>query len=180
VQNFINDTISTTTSTNLAHDQTHQLNTLLTKFPRLFNGDIGKSTHQAKLQLIDPHTTPIHSKPFSIPNTHRQHFKQIITDLIKNNVLRRIISSNWAFPSFLVPKKNGTFSLVSDFRRLNKLIADASYPLPQIKDVFHRRSSFDYVSVIDITSQFYHFVLEPSSQLLYHSAYSNTYAYRWE
>ena len=83
VQNFINDTISTTTSTNHTHDQTYQLNTLLTKFPRLFNNDIGKSTHQAKLQLIDPHTTPIHSKLLSISNTHRQHFKQIFTDLIK-------------------------------------------------------------------------------------------------
>jgi len=69
VQNFINNTIPTTTSTNLTHDQTHHLNTILSEFPRLFNNDIGKSTHQAKLQLIDPHTTPIHSKPFSIPTT---------------------------------------------------------------------------------------------------------------
>jgi len=108
--------------------------------------------------------TPIHSKPFSILNNHRHHFKQIITDLVKNNVLRRIISSNWVFSSFLVPKKNGTFRLVSDFRRLNKLFADAPYPLPQIKDVLHRRPSFDYVSVIDITSQFYHFNLDPPSR----------------
>jgi len=120
VQNFINDTIPTTTSTNLTHDQTHQLNTILTKFSQLFNNDIGKSTHQARLQLIDPHTTPIHSKPFSIPNNHSHHCKQIITDSVKNNVLRRIISSNWAFPSFLVPKKNGTFRLVSEFSRLPK------------------------------------------------------------
>jgi len=86
VQNFINDTIPTTTSTNLTHDQTHQLNTILSEFPRLFNNDIGKSTHQAELELIDPHTTSIHSKPFSIPNNHRRRFKQIITDLEKNNV----------------------------------------------------------------------------------------------
>jgi len=63
-------------------------------------------------------------------------------------------------------KENGTFRLVSDFRRLNKLLADAPYPLPQIKDVLQRRSSFDDVSVIDITSQFYHFDLDsPSRQL---------------
>jgi len=74
VQNFINDTIPATTSTNLTHDQNQQLINILSKFPRLFNNDIGKSTHQAKLQLIDPHATPIHSKPFSIPNNHRHHF----------------------------------------------------------------------------------------------------------
>jgi len=68
--------------------------------------------------------------------------------------------------SFLVPKKNGTFRLVSDFRRLNKLLADAPYPLPQIKDVLQRLSSFTYVSVIDITSQFYHFNLDSTSRQL--------------
>jgi len=156
--------ILATTSANLTHDQNQQLINILSKFPRLFNNDIGKSIHQAKLQLIDPHATPIHLKPFSIPNNHRHHFKNFITDLV--NVLRRIISSRWDFPSFLIPKKNGTFRLVSDFRRLNKLLADAPYPLPQIRDVLQRRSSFKYVLVIDITSQYYHFNLDPPSRQL--------------
>jgi len=77
VQNFINDTIRAKTSTNLTHDQNQQLTSILSKILRLFNNDIGKSTHQAKLQLIDPHATPIHSKPFSIPNNYRLHFKKL-------------------------------------------------------------------------------------------------------
>ena len=164
IQNFINDT-PTATSTNI-HKQREQLNSIPSEFPKLFANDIGKSKHYVKLQLIDPNTTPIHSKPFTIPNVHRQHFNNIITELVANNVLRKIISSKWAFPSFLVPKKNGTFRLVSDFRRLNKLLADAPYPLPQIKDVLQRRASFTFVSVIDITSQFYHFNLDNASRSL--------------
>jgi len=93
----------TTASTNCTHDQQEQLNAILSKFPQLFANDIGKSRHYVKLQLIDPHTTPIHSNPFAIPNAHHHHFNKIITDLVANNVLRKIISSKWAFPSFLVP-----------------------------------------------------------------------------
>ena len=119
-----------------------------------------------KLQLIDPNTPPIHSKPYTIPNIHRQHFSSIITELVSNNVSQKVLSSKWVFPSFLIPKKNGTFRLVSVFWRLNKLLADTPYLLPQIKDVLQRRASFSYVSVIDITSQFYHFNLNHSSRAL--------------
>jgi len=93
-------------------------------------------------------------------------FQKIITDLVNNNVLRKIISSRRVFPSFLIPKKNGNFRLVNDFRQINKLLADAPYPLPQIRGVLRRRSSFRYVSVIDIISQFYHFNLDPPSRQL--------------
>ena len=84
---------------------------------------------------------------------------------MNNNVLRKIITSKWAFPSFLVPKNNGIFRVVRDFRRLNKLLVDATYPLPQINDLLQRRSSFTYVSVY-ITSKFYHFNLDSTSRQL--------------
>jgi len=164
IQNFINDT-PTETSTNI-HKQHKQLNFILSEFPQLVANDIGQSKHYVKLQLIDLNTPPIHLKPYTIPNIHRQYFSNIITELVSNNVLQKHLSSKWAFPSFLIPKKNGTFRLVSDFRRLNKLLADTPYPLPQIKDVLQRRASFSYVSVIEITSQFYHFNLDNASRSL--------------
>jgi len=110
VQNFINDTLTATTSTNLTHDQNQQLNIILSKFPRLFNNDIGKSTHQVKLQLIDPCTTPIHSKPFSIPNTHRHHFHQIFTDLVNNNVLQKLFLQDGLFLPFSFQRKAVPFA----------------------------------------------------------------------
>ena len=86
LQNFIND-MPTETSTNI-----QQLNSIPSEFPQLFANNIGKTKHYVDLQLVNPHTPPIHSKPYTLPNTHRKHFTNIITDLIHNNVLQKVLS----------------------------------------------------------------------------------------
>ena len=42
--------------------------------------------------------------------------------LIEIGVLKKINISQWAAPTFIIPKINGTIRLISDFRELNKRI----------------------------------------------------------
>ena len=49
---------------------------------------------------------------------------------------------------------------------LNKVLEDEQYPLPLIKDVLTQRQGYDWVTVIDLTSQFYHFKLSEESTYL--------------
>jgi hypothetical protein len=46
---------------------------------------------------------------------------------------------NGSFPSFIVPKKDGTARFVSDFRLLNQLLADELHHLPIIRDVLNKK-----------------------------------------
>ena len=48
-------------------------------------------------------------------------------------VLQRIQTSEWAFPSFIIPKKDGRVRLVSDFRRLNRLLKNLSTSFPTLQ-----------------------------------------------
>ena len=40
--------------------------------------------------------------------------------------------SEWAVPSFIIPKKNGTLCIISDFRELNKKSIGYFFPIPKI------------------------------------------------
>ena len=142
----------------LSKEERNQLGKLLDEFNSMFNRTLGRYPNAvADIKLKNPSTLPIHTRPFSVPNKYRALLKKELDKLVALGVLKPVLTSPWAFPTFLVPKKDGTARFVSDFRLLNKVIIDEGFPLPLIKEVLTRRSGFDYVTVLDLTSQFYHF-----------------------
>ena len=51
----------------------------------------------------------------------------------KEEVLKKINNSQWAAPTFIIPKKNNTVRFISDFRELNKRIKRKPFPIPKIQ-----------------------------------------------
>ena len=163
-----------TTGSEIAEQQSHltkeqqkQLGSVLNEFNEMFNRVLGSYVEEeVDIKLIDPKVKPIHVRPFTVPDKHRELLKKEIDKLVFLGVLEPVNTSAWAFPSFLVPKKDQTARFVSDFRKLNKLIVEEMCPLPIIKEVLTRRKGFSWVTVIDLTSQFYHFKLTKEASLL--------------
>jgi Reverse transcriptase (RNA-dependent DNA polymerase). len=160
-----------TTGKDITEQQTHlspehrtALAAMLAKHDQIFNQVLGKYPDgSVRLQVV-PGVSPIHCKPFGVPNRNLKQLKREIDTLLLLDVIEPILILEWAFPSFLVPKKDGTAWFVSDYQKLNEVSLDEKHDLPKIKDVFQLRSGFDYVTTIDITSQFYHFSLDPDSR----------------
>jgi hypothetical protein len=46
-------------------------------------------------------------------------------------LLTKVSSSEWAAPIFVVPKKDQTVRVITDFRGLNKSLKRKPYPTPQ-------------------------------------------------
>jgi hypothetical protein len=52
--------------------------------------------------------------------------------------------SEWALPSFIIPKKDGRVRWISDLSQLNKVIRHKQYPLPIIPDILRKRSEYKF------------------------------------
>ena len=87
--------------------------------------------------------------------------------LCRIGVLRKVNRSEWAAPTFFIPKKNnGTVRFISDFRDLNKRIIQKLYPIPKIQDLLLKLEGFKYATSLDLNMGDYHIELSPFSQQL--------------
>ena len=50
---------------------------------------------------------------------------------MKIGVLKKTNNSQWAAPTFIIPKINGTIRFISDFRELNKTLIRKPSPIPK-------------------------------------------------
>jgi hypothetical protein len=71
-------------------------------------------------------------------------------------VLEEGYSSEWASPSFAIPKKNGSIKIrvFTDFRKLNLLLNQLSHPFPipkiGIDDMIRSMECFTFASALDL------------------------------
>jgi len=75
---------------------------------------------------------PYHGRPYPIPQIHKATLMKEINKRVGIGVLKRQTSSEWASPTFIIPKKDMTVRTISNFRELNKRIVRRPYPIPKI------------------------------------------------
>jgi len=80
-------------------------------------------------------------------------FKDELDRLCKKGVLKPCGPSEWLLPSFLIPKKDGYVSWITDFCELNKVIKRRVYNLPRIQDILNKRKGYEFFSKLDISMQ---------------------------
>ncbi len=68
-----------------------------------------------------------------MPNIHKDTIIKEVEGLCKLGVLERQPASEWALPSFIIPKKDRTVCFLSDFWEVNKRLVRKSFPIPKFK-----------------------------------------------
>ncbi len=78
-------------------------------------------------------------------------------------VPKRQSSSQWASPTFIIPKKDITVRTITDFRELNKRIARRPYPIPKTKisTTLQELEGFTYAMALDLNMGYYTIRLNP-------------------
>jgi hypothetical protein len=102
--------------------RTKKLLNLLTKYKTIFDGTLGLWKGE-KLDIeLKPGVSPYHAKSFPIPKVYEATLKMEVERLCKLGVLKWVNCSEWAAPTFIIPKKDSTVHFISNFRELNKWI----------------------------------------------------------
>jgi hypothetical protein len=102
--------------------QQQQLQTILGQRSELFSGKLGHYKHKKMDLEALPGAKPVHAKPYPVPRTQHDVFEKELERLVQIGVLSRVGGTEWASPTFIVPKKDQRVRWVSDFRELNKVI----------------------------------------------------------
>jgi hypothetical protein len=86
--------------------------------------------------------------------------------LVRIGVLASQQESEWASPSFIIPKtkKDSRVQWVSNLRQLNKVIRCKQYPLLVITDILRKHSGYKFFIKLDVSMQYYTVELDEKSQ----------------
>ena len=104
--------------------------------------------------------------PYTIPMSHLAVFKEELSHLISIGTIEKAQHSKWIARTFIVPKKDRCIRWITDFQGLNKSLHRKVYPLQKICEIFQHCSGYQYFTKLNISMQYYTFVLdEPSWNL---------------
>ncbi|GKF10791.1 putative reverse transcriptase domain-containing protein [Tanacetum coccineum] len=107
-------------------------------FPEVFLDDLsGLSPHweiEFWIELIHG-ATPVAKSPYRLVPSELEELLGQLKELQDKGFIRPS-SSPWGAPVLLVKKKDGSFRMCIEYRKLNKLTVKNRYPLPRIDDLF--------------------------------------------
>ena len=124
--------------------------------------DLGECTlTQHKIDVGDhpPISSPPHSLPYHLRDTHRKE----LNDLLEQGIIEPT-TSEWASPVVYVKKKDGTWRMCVDYRKLNLIARMCVYPLPKVNDIFTMMTGSRYFTTLDLAKGFWQIALHPDSK----------------
>jgi hypothetical protein len=129
----------------------------------LFDGTLGDwKTKPVSFQLKEG-VSPYHGQAFPVPKVHKETIIKEVERLCKLGVLERQSASEWALPSFIIPKKDKTVRFLSDFWEVNKRLDRQPFPIPKISTVLQEIEGFSYAIALDLNMVYYTIRLDPDA-----------------
>ena len=64
-------------------------------------------------------------------------------------------NSEWSSPCILIPKSDKSFRFVTDFRKVNTVTKNDSYPIPRIDDCIDHIGAASFVSKFDMVKGYW-------------------------
>jgi hypothetical protein len=122
---------------------------LLLDYKSLFDGTLGDWNRPPVLVKMKEGAKPYHGRPYPIQQIHKATLMKEINRLESIGVLKRLSSSQWASPTYIIPKKDITVRTITNFRELNKWIVRRPYPIPKISTTLQELEGFTYAMALD-------------------------------
>ena len=115
--------------------------------------DLGQ-THVVQHEIPLLQDAPIKQRFYRCADKLKDELDKQIKDMRETGVIRPS-TSPWASPVLLVKKKNGTYRMCVDYRKLNAVTRKDVYPLPRIDDLLMRFGMATIFSSFDLMKGYY-------------------------
>ena len=140
----------------LSEKEKEALASLMSDFEGLLKGTVGDYKEMEVSFEVKNNKIPYHAKPYRIPVAHTQMMKTAIKEMYRNKALEEYNGdSEWAAPTFGVPKKNDGVRIVTDFRKLNEAIKRNPWPMLTIQDMLHQCGGVTYATALELIQSYY-------------------------
>lgn len=140
----------------------HPYRDLLFEFREITNPLVIKGSVEGKVfHFIETNGPPLASKPRRMTPDKLAAAKREFEEMIRLGICRPS-NSCWAHPLHSVPKKDGQWRFVGDYRRLNNVTIPDKYPVPHIHDLlnsFHGKTVF---TTIDLVRAYHQIPVNPT------------------
>jgi hypothetical protein len=133
-----------------------ELQGLLAEFADIFEEPTGLPPVRS-----NDHTIPLRAgseppriRPYRVPHKQKEEIERQIQELLQHSVIRHS-TSPYASPAILVKKKDGTWRLCIDYRKLNSQTIKDKFPIPVIEDLLDELYGAAYFSKLDLRSGYH-------------------------
>lgn len=154
----------------LSKDERLQIECICAKYADVFHleGDkLGTTTLCEQSIHLKPHTKPIYVKPYRLPEAQKPEINRQVKKMLKDDIIEPT-NSDWNSPILLVPKKSEKnekkWRLVIDYRKVNGVIQDDKFPLPNVTEILDSLSGAIYFSHLDLQQSYYQTKLDTDSR----------------
>ena len=94
---------------------------------------------------------------------HQDLLRKEIDKLLADDIIEES-TSDWSSPAILVPKPGGSIRCVIDYRKVNSIVEDESFPIGRIDDLIDKVGKAKYLTKFDLSSSFHQIALDPNSR----------------
>ena len=137
-------------------------------FPKVFatNSDSPIVGFSARL-VLKADAKPVKHRAYRVPFALDNVVNSLLDGWVKSDTAVHVRQAEWASPGFPVPKKDGTYRLVVDFKKtLNPQLRIDHYPIPAPDEIFAALSDSAVFVSLDLKDAYTQLELHPDSQEL--------------
>lgn len=139
-----------------------KLTEILNKYAVVFTEKVGRTKSiEHEILLKDP--SPIALKPYPYPQQKQIAIDEMVRDMEIQGLVEPS-TSPWAAPVVLAKKKDGSFRLCVDYRRLNDVTESDAYPMPDLNKMIRQMRGAKIFSIFDLRSGYWQVPLHKNAR----------------
>ncbi|WVZ51461.1 hypothetical protein U9M48_002607 [Paspalum notatum var. saurae] len=141
------------------------ISTLLDEFSDVFATPTTLPPHRVHDHTIPllPGAVPVNSKPYRYSPLHKDEIERQVKVLLEQGWIVHS-SSPFASPVLLVQKKDGSWHMCVDYRRLNAITVKNRFPIPLVEEILDELAGTTYFTKLDFTADYHQVRMAPQDE----------------